>query len=180
MKYEKIYILLTNTGTFFTRAIGIYTRAPYNHASISFDKGLREMYSFGRLKPRNPFLGGFVRERLDYGLYALRKDTSCAVYELTVTTDQLLSLRHAIAGFESHKEQYSYSILGLLGILLHRPITRRYAYFCSQFVATVLDKGGVQLFDKDPGLVTPEDFQKCEKLTLVYEAKLAEYQSRGS
>ena len=51
---RSIYILLTNTGTLFTRVIQTYTRAPYNHASISFDRELTELYSFGRKHPSNP------------------------------------------------------------------------------------------------------------------------------
>ena len=182
MKAEnsKIYILLTNTGTLFTRAIGVFTRAPYNHSSLAFDPELQEIYSFGRLKPRNPFLGGFVRESRNLGLYALRQDTRCAVYELVVTTEQLRNLRGAIAEFQREKDKYTYSLLGLLGVAFDRPVNRRHAYFCSQFVATVLHRGGVHLFDKAPGLVTPEDFQKCDRLKLVYEAKLNEYHYEGA
>ena len=40
MKEKKIYILLTDTGTLFTRLIKIFTKKPYNHASISFDAEL--------------------------------------------------------------------------------------------------------------------------------------------
>ena len=47
---KKVYILLTDTGTLFTKSIKTYTKAPYNHASISFDVGLEELYSFGRKK----------------------------------------------------------------------------------------------------------------------------------
>lgn len=35
MSNQKIYILLTDTGTLFTRLIKLYTKKPYNHASIS-------------------------------------------------------------------------------------------------------------------------------------------------
>lgn len=45
---QSVFILLTNTGTFLTRVIKSYTRAPYNHASISFNRELSELYSFGR------------------------------------------------------------------------------------------------------------------------------------
>ena len=34
---KKVYILLTDTGTLFTKLIKLYTKKPYNHASISFD-----------------------------------------------------------------------------------------------------------------------------------------------
>ena len=51
---KKIYILLTDTGTLFTNLIKLYTKKPYNHASISFDSKLSEVYSFGRKTARKP------------------------------------------------------------------------------------------------------------------------------
>ncbi|USK36883.1 hypothetical protein LIS77_13090 [Cytobacillus firmus] len=62
MSNQKIYILLTDTGTLFTRLIKLYTKKPYNHASISIDPELKEVYSFGRKTAKNPFIGGFVKE----------------------------------------------------------------------------------------------------------------------
>ena len=59
---EKIYIVLTDTGTLLSKAIGLYTRKDLNHASIAFDEELKEMYSFGRKQRHNPFVGGFVKE----------------------------------------------------------------------------------------------------------------------
>lgn len=53
-----VYIMLTNTGTLFTKLIQGYTKAPYNHASISFNRELSELYSFGRKHPANPLNGG--------------------------------------------------------------------------------------------------------------------------
>ena len=42
---KKIYIILSNTGTLFSKAIGMYTKKELNHASIAFDEELNEMYS---------------------------------------------------------------------------------------------------------------------------------------
>ena len=67
MTEKKVYILLTDTGTLFTKLIKLYTKKPYNHASISFDLELLEVYSFGRKTARNPFIGGFVKEDVNKG-----------------------------------------------------------------------------------------------------------------
>ena len=37
---RKVYLLLTNTGSFLTKLIKLYTKKPYNHASIAFDYDL--------------------------------------------------------------------------------------------------------------------------------------------
>ena len=60
---KTIYIVLTDTGTLLSKAIGMYTRKDLNHTSIAFDEQLNEMYSFGRKQRHNPFVGGFVKEK---------------------------------------------------------------------------------------------------------------------
>ncbi|MCL1949461.1 MAG: hypothetical protein FWF59_06995 [Turicibacter sp.] len=57
-----VFVVLTRTSSVFSKLIGTYTRQPYDHASISFDAWLTEVYSFGRKKTGNPFVGGFVHE----------------------------------------------------------------------------------------------------------------------
>lgn len=80
-----VYILLTDTGTLFTKSIKKYTKAPYNHASIAFDPTLKEMYSFGRKNPSNPINGGFVKEDVYTGTYSKYPDTTCVIYKLEVS-----------------------------------------------------------------------------------------------
>ncbi len=173
---KKIYILLTDTGTLFTKLIKLYTKKPYNHASISFDSELSEVYSFGRKTARNPFIGGFVKEDVDKGLF---KEANCAVYALTVNEVQLQKMNCYIKEIEAQKGEYRYNLLGLLGFLLNKPIKRKKAFFCSQFVATVLKECNIIDFGKSPSLVAPNDLQKVSKCQLVYEGELKTYQNKG-
>ena len=173
---KKIYILLTDTGTLFTNLIKLYTKKPYNHASISFDSELSEVYSFGRKTARNPFIGGFVKEDVDKGLF---KEANCAVYALTVNEVQLQKMNHYIKEIEAQKGEYRYNLLGLLGFLFNKPIQRKKAFFCSQFVATVLKECNIIDFGKSPSLVAPNDLQKVSKCQLVYEGELKAYQNKA-
>ena len=173
---KKVYILLTDTGTLFTKLIKLYTKKPYNHASISFDSELSEVYSFGRKTARNPFIGGFVKEDVNKGLF---KEANCAVYALTVNEVQLQKMNHCIKEIEAQKGEYRYNLLGLLGFLFNKPIQRKKAFFCSQFVATVLKKCNIIDFEKSPSLVAPNDLQKVSKCQLVYEGELKAYQNKG-
>ena len=52
---KKIYIVLTHSGTALSKIIKGFTKDEFSHVSISLDKELNEMYSFGRLNPYNPF-----------------------------------------------------------------------------------------------------------------------------
>ena len=169
---KTLYILLTDTGTVLPKLIKWYTKKRYNHVSISFDESLREVYSFGRKHMKNPFSGGFVRENTREGLF---KEASCAVYSITITEKQLDKIQNYIKMMEENKDCYRYNFLGLFGFMFQRPIKRDNALFCSQFVATALQLGGVLEKDKEPALTTPSDIQEHEALELVYEGKLNQY-----
>ena len=66
---QKVYIVLTHTGTLLSNLIKLYTKNDYSHVSLAFDQELNEMYSFGRLYTYNAFIGGFVREYLNKGTF---------------------------------------------------------------------------------------------------------------
>lgn len=172
-----IYIMLSNTFTWTTRAIGLYTKAPYNHVSLALDKELNSMYSFGRRRPEWPLPGGLVQEKPYEGTYARFKNTLCAIYQLEISWEEYEAVKAAIADFLKEQNRYSFNLLGFAGLAAGLPIERPYAYFCSQFVSTVLEKGGIRLVDKPPGLVRPSDFPNNAKLSLIYEGRLADYKS---
>jgi len=175
MTERKVYILLTDTGTFFTKLIKLYTKKPYNHASISFDSELSEVYSFGRKKVCNPFNGGFVKEDVRQGIF---KEADCAVYSLTVTEIQMQNMKRYIQEIEGHKEYYRYNFLGLFGFICKNPIEREKALFCSQFVASVLKECNIIDFEKPLSLIAPYEFQEVTELQLVYKGNLRAYASK--
>ncbi|RRJ62685.1 hypothetical protein EHV15_06820 [Paenibacillus oralis] len=173
---RSVYILLTNTGTLFTRVIKGYTGAPYNHASISFDRELSELYSFGRKNPNNPLNGGFVKEDIKTGTFSKYPNTTCVLYELRVTGREVEKMERVLQLFIRKRKKYLYNLLGVIGIVLKEPVEFSNSYFCSQFVAEILERSGIKLWDKLPALVTPDDFRRCDRLKLVYEGKLSEYE----
>lgn len=168
----RVYILLTDTGSVLTKAIKLYTRKPYNHVSISFHKELDVTYSFGRLRPRNPFIGGFVQEQLDNGVF---KNARCAVYSCQISEKQYEKMMERIKEMESQKELYHFNLIGMLGIAAKLEIKRDKAFFCSQFVATVLQDGEVELDSKPIYWITPYDISKCPQLRLEYQGYLRNY-----
>lgn len=172
MGTRKIYIVLTDTGTIFTRLIKLYTKSPYNHVSIAFDKQLKEIYSFGRKNPYNPFFAGFVQENIENHLF---QRAACQIYGLTVTENQYHKLVENIEQFKKNHKKYKYNLLGLLGIMFNKEIHREYAYFCSQFIATLFFRCGIPLTKKSPNLTTPDDIRKSIKLCLEYEGPLDVY-----
>ncbi|WHX49004.1 hypothetical protein QNH46_23655 [Paenibacillus woosongensis] len=173
---RSVFILLTNTGTLFTRMIKGYTRAPYNHASISFNRELSELYSFGRKSPNNPLNGGFVKEDIKTGTFSKYPNTTCVLYELKVSEREVEKMKRVLHIFIRSRNKYLYNILGVVGIALKEPVEFSNSYFCSQFVAEILDRSGIKLWNKLPALVTPDDFRQSDRLQLIYEGKLSDYE----
>lgn len=177
---KEIYILLTHSGSILSKLINFYVRRSYTHVSIGLDKDLDQLYSFGRLRPYNPVLGGFVREDLLNGTYNRFPNTKCALYALNVTEDQYERLEAEIERFKLDQGKYKYNLLGLVGVIFNRPIQREYSYFCSQFVTEVLTNSGINIIEKTPGLTSPIDFLECKELEIVYEGALSQYNLKTS
>lgn len=172
MRNPNVYIILTDTGTMFTRCIKLFTRKPHNHASISFDPELIEVYSFGRKKPNNPFIGGFVKEDIRNDFF---KNARCVIYSIAVTEEQKEKMMQKIKEIENNKHFYRYNLIGLFFILLNIPYQRKNAYFCSQFVASVLYESGDFIGGKPPCLTTPYDLLDTDKMSPIYEGNLQKY-----
>jgi len=173
---RSVYIMLSDTGTMFTTLIKKYTKAPYNHASLSFDPELKEMYSFGRKNPLNPIHGGFVKEDIFTGTYSRFKDTSCVIYRLKVTEREVTKMKRILDVFIKNDDKFLYNLLGVIGVSLKEPVEFSNSFFCSQFVAEILHRSGIKLCDKLSVMVTPDDFRDNERLELIYEGKLFEYE----
>lgn len=168
-------MVMTQSGTLLARTIKFYTKKPYNHISLGFDKNLEEIYSFGRKHPRNPLFGGFVNEGINEGFYKVFKNTTCKIYMLEITDEEYAKLEQNINLFKNKRDKYKYNVLGLIALMFGIPLKRKNHYFCSQFAARVLYSSHIIDFDKDYSLVKPYDFDNIENTILVYEGKLSEY-----
>ncbi|WP_216667819.1 hypothetical protein [Sporosarcina jiandibaonis] len=172
MGQKTIYIVLTDTGTLLSRAIGMYTRKDLNHASIAFDQELKEVYSFGRKNKHNPFVGGFVRENVTDGIFI---DADCAIFSYQVSNEKYECMRRRIHQIELNQDHYKYNFIGLFAVAMNKSINRNHAYFCSQFVATIVNESGIQMFSIPPNLVQPHHFTQLPNLKPVYEGELQSY-----
>ena len=175
MKERNIYILLSHSGSMFSKAINICTREPYTHVSIALDRNLHELYSFGRIRPYNPVIGGFVQEDIGGGTYKRFPKTRCALYSLKITNGQYRQLKKELNKFKRESDKYGYNLIGVVTAAFNYPIHREYRYFCSQFVSELLQKSGINLIDKNPSLTAPMDFICSDELECIYEGYLRTY-----
>ena len=173
---KRIYIILTYTGTILSRIVRVYTKKEYSHVSISLDQDLTQMYSFGRLNPYNPFIGGFVQEGIDKGTFKRFKKTKTKIYSLEISEEKYDQLETIIEDIQKQKKAYKFNFIGLLGVVLNVKIKREKCFYCAEFVKYVLEKSKV-LELPDP--VKPEDFEKIEHSNEIYKGILREYKNNN-
>ena len=172
---QYLYVVLTQTGTRISRAVKLFTKAPYNHTSIASDNDLAEMFSFCRYHKRTPLPAGFSREKINAGVFEMFSSVPCEVFAIKVTDEQLEKYNSLITHFIVNKKIYSYNVLGLFAMAFGLRLGRKNTFVCSHFVAHVLTQIGVAQFEKDIALVRPDDFRHLPNAELVYEGDIKKY-----
>lgn len=171
---KTIYILLTRTGTYFARLIRAVTGEEFSHASISLDRELNQLYSFGRLHYRVPFIGGFIREDVHTGVFGRNPHALCVLYKLDVPDDIYEQIESRVSEMSRNRGSYRYNMIGLAACLLGIKYRRSRHFLCSQFVADVLERSGALDLPRDVSLMQPGDFLKISSLRPVYRGSLIE------
>ena len=170
---KKIYIVLTHTGTTLSKIIKTYTKSEFSHISISLDEELNRMYSFGRLNPYNPFIGGFVHEYISKGTFKRFKNTWTTVYELDVTEEQYEIIEENIEKFKNEKDELKFNVIGLFAVAFNKKIKFENSYYCAEFVKFLMESAKIK--NELPEVIKPEDFKQVEGLKPLYSGLLREY-----
>lgn len=172
---KKIYIILTYTGTLLSKIIKCYTKDEYSHVSVSLDADLKEMYSFGRLNPYIPFLGGFVHEYVDKGTFRRFQNTRAKIIELNIEDSQYLKLKDLINKMGLEKEQYKFNVLGLFAVAFNIKRKKDRYFYCAEFVKYAIEESNINI--ELPELVKPESFNNLQSGKDVYTGLLRNYRS---
>ena len=152
----------------------------YSHASISIGKELRhrQMMSFSRKHINKVFSPCLQYEDINRGMFAYYKnETEIVVAELKVPPERFDEVHRNMLADYRKREQLSFNYLGLLGHLFRgKGLAMRNKFFCSQWVAKILEESAVHLF-KDKSLydVKPNDFYIRLREYIIYEGPLVEY-----
>lgn len=175
MAYTYIYLVFSKTGTWLSKTINVFTSTKYVHSSISFDDNFDVMYSFGRKYTNNPFSGGFVEENIHDGVYKKFTESECIIYKVKITEEQLILLKDEINYFKIDRYKYKYNFIGLLFVLINKPIKRKNYYFCSQFISEILINSKIYFPNKIPELISSNDLFLVNNKEIIYEGFIRDY-----
>lgn len=159
---RKINILLTQFPGLDARALRKCTRFPYCHASVGLDEDINTFYSF--------VVKGFIVE--DIHRYCKKDAFPCALYQLEVSQEVYDRTCDMLRSFVERRTTLRYSYLGLFLSLVHIPSRWKHRYFCSQFVAEVLQRCRATRLKKSSSTYLPKDLHRLEDLKLIFQGDL--------
>lgn len=170
---KSIYLVRTYTGTFPSRLINSFLKEEYVHISISFSEDLSDTYGFGKIKSINPIYGGIQRENMNSYPFI---GVPCEIYELNVSSTDYKRIKEQVYNTYENRDLYKFNLLGLITAYFKIEWARKYSYYCSEFIAEVLQN--VNLLDKSyhPSVTTPKELiNGLDDLSLIYKGNLSSY-----
>ena len=165
-----LFIVLSYSGSTFSRVITKYTKSKFSHSALGLDIGLEKLYSY------NLSENGFSLESLER--YKKKNSESDIVVMCTfIKKKDLRKVKSNLDYLIANKDTTRYSVTNILGIGLNKDFEFNTSMICSQFVDRMLKMVNVDYTNKPSGLVTPNDLyiNKSKKIYKVYEGKITDY-----
>lgn len=173
---KKIYFILTDTGTVLSKIIKFFMKDEFAHISLSLDRDLNQMYSFGRLNPYNPFWGGFVHESIKKGTFKRFPKTRARIVVLNITDEQYEKLKFLILKIRENRDEFGFNVLGLFALYFKIKRKKQRSFYCAEFIKYITEKSEIAL--DLPDLIRPEDFKNINGGKVVYIGLLRQYAKR--
>lgn len=167
-KLYPVYVMLIHSGSLLSNAIKTVTNSKFSHSVISFDSTFRNMYSFGRKRDANPFIGAFIKEDIKSKFYQ-DHPIPYAIYVVPCTAAQIAAMKKRLDYFIRNSTKFKYDFTGLFKNYFGIADNPEYKWFCSRFVADILNAGSPSdhPFIIEPSLMKPEDFRYTTFATYV-------------
>ena len=140
-----------------------------------FLKVWETMFSFGRLNPYDPLIGGFVREGRNIGTFKRFSNTRVVVLQIPVGESSYQAIRKEISQMYSQRRKYRYNYEGLFFAAFGVDWQRKRAFYCSQFVRNILVNNRAVEAGVLPKVTAPKDFLELPKAKIVFEGQLKAY-----
>lgn len=141
----------------------------YNHASISFEDDLKNVYTMGRYRHTTPILAGPIKEHSDRLSLRREKNIPCVIYKIPVKCMQYDIGLEMVRKIMGDREQYLYNLYSVLTYPILRGFSTPKAFSCSEFVAHILHHMDVRLSKSKICSYTPWYLQEDLNEYVYYE-----------
>ncbi|APC39567.1 hypothetical protein [Clostridium estertheticum] len=173
-----VYVIISRTPTSTGKIVRKFLKEKYNHASISLDKNLSQMYSFCRFSVSNPLVGGIVRESAFTLTIGLKENVPIKIYRIPVTAEKYELISKFIYGVYNDTEIYYYNFLQAIGLINNKRHAIYKTYICTEFVMEALRQAGISLTTLEPYQITPTDICRIMGEFICYSGNLDDYPFR--
>lgn len=142
---RSVFVIWTRYTDLMAQFVYHMTGKSYTHAAISLDEDGISYYSF--------CFKGFCQETVEK--YRRRGVQSSLRLRLEIPDELYEKLQKRLNLVAENAEDYQYTKLGAFCAIFHIPFHRQQRYFCSQFVAELLESAGVFHFSRPSYLCLP-------------------------
>ena len=161
-KNYTVSVLFVNYEDFWSKVVYYVLGRGYSHAAISVDDTDETYYSFN--------FKGFRREKPRKHEDIVSKSIC---YKLSVSKQEYDKIAQMIEEFQSKRFEWRYNLVGLLLSRIHISHTRQKHYYCSEFVAEMLEKAQVYNFKKSAAHYLPNRLERelrkfCNLEKIIY------------
>lgn len=175
-KLYPVYVLLSHrSASVLSNAIKALTHSQFSHAALSFDPKLTHMYSFGRNSP-NSSKGSFRLESIKKDAYVMG-EVPYSLYVVPCTAEQCKLIKKRLKYFAANKSNFTFDMAGLVKNGLGIESEPDDKWFCSRFVADVLNAGAPKgtKYIEHPSLMDPDDFRHTNFAQYVCGGLISDY-----
>lgn len=175
-KLYPVYVLLSHrSASALSNVIKTLTHSQFSHAALSFDPKLTHMYSFGRNSP-NSSKGSFRLESIKKDAYAMG-EVPYSLYVVPCTAEQCKLIKKRLKYFAANKSNFAFDMAGLVKNGLGIESEPDDKWFCSRFVADVLNAGAPNgtKYVEHPSLMDPDDFRHTNFAQYVCGGLISDY-----
>ena len=163
-KEHPVLVVLTTGDNPLSNLIKKATGDAFTHSSISFNTDLNPMYSFGeknggtsKISGKERSSLGFVRTYPTDELWHTDKEkVPYSIYGTLVSFDVYNKMKNRLDFFLRNQFDLRYSFKQLINVKLNIKSHSQAKWFCSRFVADILNAGNK--LPKDPSLYRPQSF----------------------
>lgn len=170
-----VFIILTSGNTALAPMIRKATKSTFSHASIAFDISLRPIYSFGPNKRTPKLTAGFIKTVPEADIWmADRKPVPYSIYVTYVSSYDLEKMKKRVEYFVNNADNMKYSFSGLVRVFFNMKSPHRNHWFCSAFVAEIINAG--KPLPKDSTLYKPDQLRNVKDVEFLCSGKnIVEY-----
>lgn len=175
-KLYPVYVLLSHrSASALSNVIKALTHSQFSHAALSFDPKLTHMYSFGRNSP-NSSKGSFRLESIKKDAYTMG-EVPYSLYVVPCTAEQCKLIKKRLKYFAANKSNFTFDMAGLVKNGLGIESEPDDKWFCSRFVADVLNAGAPAgtKYIEHPSLMDPDDFRHTNFAQYVCGGLISDY-----